>query len=305
MRNTTTGSVLVILAVLLAPGWWVGTSQALAKSSPPTVESGDEGEPTGSADSAKDGAEDSDDPPTDDSDSDGDDNGTQVEPGPPTQVVDFTEEAGPSVEMMTAQDPTPLKHKSLIRKKFRGPEPGGVAAEQLVETPSRWSIGVHLGGSWVRMQGADQDDLSADGALGASVAGFAEFRATGLVAIHPELRLSWKGALTDAMGATTQLGYVEIPVLLKAMLPVGGATVALGAGPALAVSLRSAVGDTQLERFTLSGMVDVSARTSLAGTQWLLSARYEHGLSDLASAPAMELSPVRPRVLSLGVGAMF
>lgn len=232
--------------------------------------------------------------------------GAVVEPGKPTKedvkVIDFgEEEEGPSVEMMTAQDPTPLKHKSLIRKKFRGPAPGGVAAEQLVEVPSRWSAGVQLGGSLVSFAGVDMAEASP---VGAGIGVFGEFRASRLIAIRPEARLAWQGSLADNAGTATRLGYVQIPVIVAARVPAGSATLSLGAGPALGVSMRSAIGTADLERFVMSALVDASARKRIGGSEWLVAARYEHGLSNLIQS-AGQLVDIRTRVLSLGVGVMF
>lgn len=301
MRMNLLFSVFAISAFFMAPSVLGVTPTAGAQDSVSPPERGEESDTPASESGDESGAT-------------GDTSGSAVQPDgepdgkpdgaaqPPVQVVDFGEEAGPSVEMMTAQDPTPLKHESLIRKKFRGPAPGGVATEQLVTVPSRWSPGVALGGSFVQFSGADMVE---DSPVGAAVGAFAEFRAARLVALHPELRLAWKGALSDDAGAAVRLGYIEVPVLVKALLPVGGATVSVGAGPSLGISLRSAVGDAALERFALSGLVDVSARTRIGGVHWLLDARYEHGLTDLVATSSSQLADVRSRVMSLGVGVLF
>lgn len=282
MRSTSTRTVIL---VLLTAGSWLSSVPASAQGEP--------GEPP---------AESQPETVSDDNTSEqpGDSSAGQT-PQQPTSVVDFGDEEGFGIgEVMTTQDPTPLKHKSLIRKKFRGPKPGGVAAEQLVEVPSRWSTGVHVGGSWVTFAGPE---MAGESPVGLAVGVFAEFRATRFVAIQPEARLVMRGALGDESGQSVRLAYLEFPVLARLSRPAGPVTLGAGIGPTLGVSLRSAVGASELARFVLGGLVDLSARTR--GGDWLFALRYEHGLSALGASGLGALGDIRPRTVSLGVGLVF
>lgn len=230
----------------------------------------------------------------------------------PTAVVDFGEEEGFGVgEVMTTQDPTPLKHESLIRKKFRGPDAETAAAiaaaSAPVETPSPWSLGAHIGVGMASFQGADSSAL--DSGVGASLGGFARYDMARHFALQPELRFSLKGALPEmsaGAAASVRLTYIEVPILAALQLPLGATVLSGQVGPALGVALPGRIGDADVERFQLSGVLGVSARRTIGAHSYVLDARYEYGLTSVLAGPAGSLgTDIHNSVFSLGLGFGF
>ena len=230
---------------------------------------------------------------------------------PATTVVDFGEDEGFGIgDVMTTQDPTPLKHESLIRKKFRGPDPSVVAAsaEPAAPTASRWSLGVHLDLGAAALVGDDAAGL--DTGLGGAFGGFAQYAASRHIVVQPGVRLTSRGALpapvAEDPARSQRLLYLEVPALVGLELPAGRAVFGLRAGPSLGVALNGSVGEAEVERFHLAAVLNGFGRVRLGGAEWSLDARFEQGLTSVLASSAGGLGrAIRHRAMSLGVGYWF
>jgi hypothetical protein len=217
---------------------------------------------------------------------------------PRTTVMDFGDEEAFGVgEVMASEDLRPIKRDSLLRKKFRGPDPGSIASEGEPES-SRVAAGIRVGVGVVGFagSGAAETDASLGGAIGA----FLLYRVSRRLAIQPELGLDVRGAL--ASGAS-RLVYVSVPVLARLMIPVGSVALSAGLGPRLDVSLTSRVGDADIERLDLGASAALGASLPVG---LVFDMRYEHGFGDvIASSPSMSSGAVQSRGVSLSVGYIF
>jgi hypothetical protein len=198
---------------------------------------------------------------------------------------------------------------------------GGLAALALVLIPAVGSAqyerrltllgGVNLGtvgGQGAEDFGTRSMRVGPIGGLGADL----YFRPR--VAFAPELFLSIKGVKgsTSEGSSNLEMHYLEIPLLLKYALPVGGDQLHpdLFAGPALAIRTTCTVEVTQPVSHRVlachdvflnkTGDVSFVAGGDLRVGVLLLSARYDLGLGNLNGEPGG--APIRSRTLSLLAG---
>jgi hypothetical protein len=157
-----------------------------------------------------------------------------------------------------------------------------------------------------------------------TIAGFATYRLSNLLALQPEVLYTHKGGDAEAVEGTggVRLSYVEVPVLARVLLPVPGSRRIqphLFAGPAVGFRLGCQVDaevDEKAVRFDCDdplfggelatrkmdyGLVfggDASVR--LGPVALVLDGRYDLGLSSIDGTSARD--DVRNRVFSLLVG---
>jgi hypothetical protein len=215
-----------------------------------------------------------------------------------TTVVDFGDEEAFGVgEVMASEDLRPIKRDSLLRKKFRGPDPGSVASEG-EPGASRVAAGIRAGVSIAGFAGGGAAEL--DASPGGAIGVFLMYRVSRRLAIQPELALDIRGAL--ASGAS-RLVYVSVPVLARLVIPMGRVELSAGLGPWLGISLTSRVGDAEIERLDLGASAALGA---ILPVGLALDLRYEHGFGDvIASSPTMNSGAVRNRGVSLMLGYIF
>ncbi|MFO7446171.1 MAG: porin family protein [Ignavibacteriaceae bacterium] len=101
---------------------------------------------------------------------------------------------------------------------------------------AQMNFGVKAGLNVSNFGGDDADDT--DSKTGLVLGGYMIYRFSDMFALQPELLYSMKGATGEAFGAdaTVSLNYIEIPVLVKFLIPIAGGssvTPAVFAGPAI------------------------------------------------------------------------
>ena len=101
-------------------------------------------------------------------------------------------------------------------------------------------IGPKVGVGIASVTGDDADTFlgqSLDSRFGFGGGAFFMFQFGKIIAVQPEIYYTMKGATMDVMGVdiTLALDYIEVPVLLKAVIPVQGSSVrpSIYAGPVL------------------------------------------------------------------------
>ena len=101
-------------------------------------------------------------------------------------------------------------------------------------------LGIKAGLDMANLTGDDVSDTSIK--MGAVGGAFMCYKVTDLVAIQPEVLFAMKGAKWDSAGyeVNYKINYIEIPVLLKVLLPTEGKIKpALYAGPAIGILMSS------------------------------------------------------------------
>lgn len=257
-------------------------------------------------------------PNDDDSPCEPSDNGSTDQPpssnplapvgGDKPTVIDFgDEEAFATGDVLVTQNPTPLKHESLIRKKFRGPDPNAIPDEPLTARPaSSWHLGVEVGPSVASFGGNDAPDDATR--LGGSVGALLLYQAGAHVALQTGAKLSLKGALPDGGDDRVRLMYIDVPLTAKIVLPIGATQLSAGFGPSLGVALTSAAGDADIARLDIGVALDLGARHAFGATDWLLSVRYEHGMANVISSRSTtgdDAPTVHNRIVSTSIGYLF
>ena len=109
-----------------------------------------------------------------------------------------------------------------------------------VMTFAQMQVGIKAGLNIANLGGSDADNLvgqSLDSKTGFSGGVFFTYQFNNMFAIQPEAYYSMKGATYSISGAnlTVSLDYIEIPVLLKLIIPVEGSNIkpSIFAGPAI------------------------------------------------------------------------
>lgn len=168
----------------------------------------------------------------------------------------------------------------------------------LAAQSSRLSYGGLLGLSFSKAGG---EDIGGNSKLviGTAVGAFATFRFGGALALEPQILMVDKGIKSEESGlsATAKLTYIQVPLLVKVLFPVGapgGVTAFLFAGPAVAYRVgcrltlaqvgNELAGDCDsdeqtdaLRSFDASALVGLGADIGRA----TFSVRYDLGLSRL------------------------
>jgi hypothetical protein len=164
-----------------------------------------------------------------------------------------------------------------------------------------------------------EEDLGVDlkSKWGLSAGGFVQFSIGKVIAIQPELLYTMKGAsvkeevLGETLKVSFNLTYLEVPVLVKFMIPTpGGVKPSLFVGPAVAIKLSANMkmeyaGDTDEEDFsdeiegTEFGLV---IGGSLDFGKLSFDIRYNLGL---ATVSVYEGEEIKNGVISLKVGYSF
>ncbi len=219
------------------------------------------------------------------------------------KVIDFGEEEGFGVgEVMVTQDPRPLKHKSLLRKRYQGPDPGTVARiETAAPAPAR-AFGVKAGFNIAGFGGPGAAATSSR--FGGMVGVFLSYGVTSRLAVQPEVQLNMKGVVTDPDSESTRLNYITIPILARVKWDVGRTEVAIASGPSLGVALTDRAGQADIERLDLGAVLALGVAVPAGAARLVLDARYEHGLVK-ATGTGDDNRAIRNRVASLSVGYLF
>jgi len=126
-------------------------------------------------------------------------------------------------------------------------------------------LGIKAGLDMANLTGDDVSDTSIK--MGAVGGAFMCYKVTDLIAIQPELLFAMKGAKGDTSGVDVQwkINYIEIPVLLKVLLPTEGKIKpALYAGPAIGILISSKFEDEDWKDFTKSTNFSLVAGAAVA-----------------------------------------
>lgn len=242
--------------------------------------------------------------------------------GGSVHVVDFGEEEGFGVgEVMTTQDPRPLEHESLLRKRYRGPDPQSADRAALAAEHTSPAAGIDKGVTIGVNAGVSMAGFAGPGAaktrarVGGTVGALLLYRISRRLALQPEIAFAVKGALDRSTldsntSGTARLAYVSVPVLLRVLIPVGNVELAAGLGPSLGVALNSQVERAEIARLDLGvstalGVIWRAGRNALA-----VDLRYEEGMAGvIASSADMDSAnmdgAMRNRTLSLSLGYLF
>ena len=191
--------------------------------------------------------------------------------------------------------------------------------------------GFKIGASMAKLHGDDVEDLTdlfgedQKSRIGFCAGGFITFNITDMFAIQPEVLYTMKGTkyeeeiLGETLKVWIKLDYLEIPVLVKIIVPTpGGVKPFLFAGPVLALKLSGKIkaeyaGESEEDdiededmKSTDFGLVigaGVDFGLGVPGTgKMTLDVRYSLGLSTIS---AFEGDDVKNGVFSLMVGFSF
>lgn len=158
------------------------------------------------------------------------------------------------------------------------------------------SFGLRAGLNVATIVPDSETDLTDRGAKLGFIGGvYAEVPVASGVSLQPEVLYSQKGVDRDAPNASIGVDYLEIPLLVKAGLPVSDLLdVDVYAGPALAIKLGD---DDEVDtaRFNSTNL-GVSAGIGLASGPFGVDARYTFSVQDATEGEANDF---RHRVVSL------
>lgn len=169
------------------------------------------------------------------------------------------------------------------------------------------AFGVKGGINYATLSGEDIDDASYK--LGFAVGAVAAFDVMDMVAIQGEVLYSMKGAEDyPATGQSTDLTYIEIPVLLKYSIPMAGMIAPnFFVGPSLGILLTAEDNEVDVKENTKSmdyGIVFGAGVDFDLGTgKVTVDARYNYGLTSIDDSGA-ELD-VKNGGISVMVGYLF
>lgn len=92
-----------------------------------------------------------------------------------------------------------------------------MTAAASAQEPSSNYLGLKGGLNYTKFYGDEVDD--SDFLTGYSIGAFYQYRVSSKFAIAPEIYYALRGAKNETTGIELQLGYVDIPVLFKFMIP--------------------------------------------------------------------------------------
>ncbi len=129
---------------------------------------------------------------------------------------------------------------------------------------------------------------------GYHVGAFANFKFT-KIAIQPELIYSVQGA--DVSGSNLELGYINVPILLKFYL-IGGLNIQ--AGPQFGFLSSATQGGTDIKNLVKGSDTSIALGAGFDISNFVIDARYNLGLSEIQDAAAA--SATKNQVFQLSVG---
>jgi hypothetical protein len=203
---------------------------------------------------------------------------------------------------------------------------GGVALILLLPSTSL-AVGIKggfkIGMNYADLFGEEVDamelllDTELKAKWGLSAGGFIQFNIAKVLAIQPEFMYTLKGArmeeevLGETMKAAFNLSFLEVPVLVKLMIPTpGGVKPSLFVGPAVAFKLSAKLkteylGQTDTEDLS-EDMEDTEFGLIFGGGldfgKFTFDVRYSLGLTTLS---VYEDEEIKNRVISVKVGFTF
>jgi hypothetical protein len=175
------------------------------------------------------------------------------------------------------------------------------------------------------IHGSEMEDVDTEMKMGFCGGGFVNLSIAGVLAIQPEVLFSMKGyqldteVLGETMKGSLALNYVEIPILIKVIMPVPGAIKPnIFVGPALGVKL-SARTETEFGSVTVEEDVSEYVTTTdfaivLGGGidfwapmgKLVLDARYTLGLTTIDEPQeGYEAVDVKNGVISVSLGYCY
>lgn len=172
---------------------------------------------------------------------------------------------------------------------------GATSMEDSEEIPERGyqyevHAGLNLSNASISGEGASSNNTGFIVGIGAETP-----VAQDILSLKAELNFNQLGAENDAFGGmfSKTFNYIEVPVLLKAQIPLTGVSPHIIAGPRLAylVSASANVGNFSLTRndynsVELGGYIGAGADFNLGELELAVTARYLFGLTDVDSSDA-------------------
>lgn len=171
---------------------------------------------------------------------------------------------------------------------------GSLLALSTAEAQKSTTIGPVVGVNFATFGGDDAE--GADSRTAFLLGGFAAFGLSPRFALEPSLLYTQKGAKVDIEDANgiLKLSYIQVPVLARFRFPSGNVTPNLIAGPAMAFKAGCTASASQgsVEINVDCDEADVSlsstdfsliAGVGLEFSQFMVSLRYDYGLSSVAS----------------------
>lgn len=161
------------------------------------------------------------------------------------------------------------------------------------------TFGVKAGLNMASISGTGSSD--AESIIGFNVGGFANYKLSDNLSLQPELFYSAEGAKSKSASVTTNLGFINLPVLVK--YSFGESKFSAFAGPQLGFLLSAKAGDTDIK-----DMINGTNFSGVFGTGYQFTSnlgvnlRYQLGLSNLSKVDGFES---KSNVFGISVGYSF